>query len=185
MGILSSIFGRASAAVPQVRSVGEHGFVDLDLPLAEVSDKESGTVRFVTRGAFDNEMLGFAVDVHSEWKAQPLQGADAVFYWGAVTLRSIGPASDAFIRLVARLYGRRIGTPHMLAEIKAQAVGLNSDPRKIKSTPVHMKLFFHSDIEDRYAEVFLNVDAGSKVVQFHEKDEDYRVNVIRALTEST
>ena len=68
-------------------------------------------------------------------------------------------------------------------EISAQAVGLADDPRRLLEAPVRMKLFFHSEIEGRYAEVFLNVDVPGRVVQFHEKDQEYRQNVVRALRE--
>ncbi|MGC3981418.1 MAG: hypothetical protein QM808_09180 [Steroidobacteraceae bacterium] len=184
MGFISSLFGRASAATPQVNFVGEDGFVDLDLPLVEISEKGSGSLRLLARGTFEKQMLGFIVEVNPEWKPQQLEGGDAIFYWGTVTLRSLGPASDAFVSLIARLYDQRVEKPRMLAEIKAEAVGLDSDPRKIKTNPVHMKLFFHSESEERYAEVYVNVDVAGKVVQFHEKDPEYRENVIRALTEN-
>ena len=46
-----------------------------------------------------------------------------------------------------------------------------------------MKLFFHSENGERYAEVFLNIDRQAQVVEIHEKDPEYRQNLIRALTE--
>lgn len=64
------------------------------------------------------------------------------------------------------------------------AVSLGTDPRTLPNIPAKLKLFFHSDIESRYAEVFLNIDLPERLVQFHEKDQEYRKNVIRVLIES-
>jgi hypothetical protein len=45
------------------------------------------------------------------------------------------------------------------------------------------KLFFFPDADKRYAEVYLNVDTHASVVQLNEKDNGYRVPLLRALTE--
>jgi hypothetical protein len=45
-------------------------------------------------------------------------------------------------------------------------------------------LFFDSGPEDRYAELFINVDAKKRVLEFHEKDEDYRKPLLLALTKA-
>jgi hypothetical protein len=47
-----------------------------------------------------------------------------------------------------------------------------------------MKFFFYdSGPESRYAEVFVNVDAKQRVVEFHEKDSEYRKPVLLAFTQ--
>jgi hypothetical protein len=70
----------------------------------------------------------------------------------------------------------------MLSTIDVEAVGLASDPRSLEVAPVHMKLFFNSESsEERYAEVFLNTDVPGRMIQFHEKDMDYRQPLLRAL----
>jgi hypothetical protein len=71
----------------------------------------------------------------------------------------------------------------MLPEIRVEVVGLASDPRLIESKAIQMKLFFHSENEERYAEVFLNIDRPAQIAQLHEKDPDYRKNLVRALSE--
>lgn len=184
MGIIASIFGRKAAAQRQVRSVGEDGFVDLDLPLVALTRRESGEFDVSAQGIFDSRLVGFSLVLGSEWKAQPLDNADITTYWGAVTVRAINGASDAFVELLAKLYALPLSHHRMLSEVAAVAVGLGTDPRELMSAPAKMKLFFHSEVEDRYAEVFLNIDRAARVVQFHEKDEDYRGNVLRALTET-
>ena len=127
--------------------------------------------------------MGFAIELHSDWVGKPLEDGSATFYWGRVTLHSIGAASDNFVALLSKLYGSTSKDSPMLKDISAQAVGLGVDPRKFLETPARMKLFFHSESQSRYAEVFLNVDTAGRVVQFHEKDQEYRENILRALRE--
>jgi hypothetical protein len=182
MGIIAALFGRKALAQRSVRSVGEDGFADLDLPLTDFSKDPSGEFRLTARGDFDGRVVGLSVVVGATWKPQENSGFTA--YWGTVTLRAIGDASDAFVDLLAKLYGTSISTRRMLPEVVTQAVGLATDPRELMSEPAKMKLFFHTDVEDRYAEVFLNIDRSEKLVQFHEKDPEYRGNVLRALTEA-
>jgi hypothetical protein len=184
MGLLASIFGGAKSNAQQVRSVGEDGFVDLDFPLESHARNSSGGVTLRARGILDKRPVGFSIEIHAAWKESPLEGGGAIMYWGKVTIRSIGPASDNFVAALARLYGFPVPGKGMLPAIDVEAVGLNSDPRRLETEPVHMKLFFNSDSsEDRYAEVFQNTNLPAKLLQFHEKDEGYRQPLVRALYE--
>jgi len=45
-----------------------------------------------------------------------------------------------------------------------------------------MKVFYESRKEEEYAEAFVNIDLQHGVVQFHEKDPDYRKAVIAFLS---
>ena len=183
MGLLTGIFGRSMSTAQTVRSVGEDGFVDLDIPLVNHAKGPSGIRTLVAQGVFENSPIGFSIEIHSAWKAQPLEDGSATFYWGRVTLRNVGPPSDNFVFSLARLYGLPKPDKGMLPAIDAQAVGLDNDPRTMDASPIRMKLFFHSDTEERYAEVFLNIDVPNHLVQFHEKDVEYRKEVLRALYE--
>ncbi|HKQ14283.1 MAG TPA: hypothetical protein VJT80_12685 [Steroidobacteraceae bacterium] len=183
VGILAAIFGGSKAGAGPIRINGEEGFVDLDFPLTSAQRQTALAHRVVAQGTYEGKLLGFAAEIHSDWVEKPLEDHGVTFYWGRVTLRSIGEPSDSFVALLSRLYGSTSKAGPMLPEITAQAVGLGDDPRKLPDSPARMKLFFHSESEARYAEVFLNVDISGRIVQFHEKDEDYRENVVRALCE--
>ncbi len=181
MGILASIFGSVKGVAQKVRSVVEEGFVDLDLPLMSHNIDPSGSRVLIARGVLDTVPVGFSIEIHSAWKAQPLEDGSATFYWGRVTLRSIGPPSDNLVSALARLYGLPKPATGMLPAIDAEAVGLANDPRDMGTSAIRMKLFFHSESEDQYAEVFLNTDIPNRLVQFHEKDMEYRKELLRAL----
>ena len=157
-------------------------FVDLDLPLTELTRNAAGEYQVTAQGKIDGRLVGLSVLVGDKWDVQPSTGY--TLYAGIVTLRAIGGVSDAFVGCLASRYGVSLATPRMLPEMVVQAVGLDSDPREIGLRPVKMKLFLHPESEDRYAEVFLNIDRTQQRVQFHEKDMDYRVNVVRGLTEA-
>lgn len=183
MGILAAIFGGSKAGANQVRLNNEEGFADLDFPLAAAPQSTGVGQRLLAQGTYDGRGIGFAAEIHGEWVEKPLEDKSATFYWGKVTLRSIGEPSNNFVELLSKIYGVTSKSGPMLAEISTQAVGLADDPRRLLEVPVRMKLFFHTEIEGRYAEVFLNLDVPGRVVQFHEKDQEYRQNVVRALRE--
>lgn len=181
MGFLASIFGSAKSTAQQVRSVGEEGFVDLDIPLSSHTKNSSGSFTLIARGVLANQPIGFSFEIHPNWKESPLEGGGGVFYWGKATIKSIGPASDNFVAALADLYGLQDPKFPMLPAIEVEVVGLDSDPRRLESMPVKMKFFFNANAsEERYAEVFLNTDVPSRLVQFHEKDTDYRQPLLRA-----
>jgi hypothetical protein len=157
-------------------------FFDFDLPLAEFTQDGAGEYHLIARGNVRGRLMGFAVRVGAQWEAQSRGGY--TLYSGTVVLHAIGDASDAFVRHLAACYQLELNSASMLPEIAVQAIGLDCDPRAAAQRPVKMKLFLHPDVEDRYAEIFLNIDRAGQVVQVQEKDLDYRVNVLRALTEA-
>jgi hypothetical protein len=148
LGIIASIFGRASAAAREVKLVGEDGWVDLDLPLTEFKGR-SNVYRLIARGLLDRTSVGIGVEIDGHWSPKPTEHEAVTLYWGFVTLRSIGLESDALAMALSRLYGIPHAGLRMLPEIRAEAVGLASDPRLIESEPVKMKLFFHSESDER------------------------------------
>lgn len=157
------------------------GFVDIDLPIVEIDSKSPNLVSVIARGKVQGAVVGLAVDLSPNWIAKPIENANVSVYWGKARLRSIGPESDAFSKLLAGLYRLPCTTAKMPSRIDVEAVGLSNDPRLVKSSPTKMKLFFSANSEKNYAEVFLNLDLNTKVLQFHEKDLGYRAPLLRGL----
>ena len=62
------------------------------------------------------------------------------------------------------------------------AIALAGHPPAVAGEPVKIKLFFEADFDERYAEVYLNIDLTRSRVELHEKDPDYRRPLVRALT---
>jgi hypothetical protein len=168
------------------RLVEEEGFLDIDLPLTAIATGSAGEIRFIARGEISGKDVGFSVVLQPEWDAQPIEDGSATFYWGMGAYERTGPESDRFVELVAQYYGLHIASCTMLPSVSVQVVGLDSDPSKAMERGAKMKFFFHSASEDaqRYAEVFTNINIEEGLLEFHEKDNEYRPPLIRALSEA-
>ncbi len=101
--------------------------------------------------------------------------------WG-VAYRSIGPESDRFVRALATLYRTGSNASGMKQSISADAVILGGSARTLQSKRTDIKIFFNANgPESRYAELYTNIDPVAHVLEIHEKDPEYRQNVIKAL----
>ena len=182
MDILSRIKRLFARREPNASSnINEDEWFDLDLPIVSVTQDEGLLASIRARGEFDGQLIGITLDVLSEWDAKVTEDGPT-FHWGQACYRSNGEESDRLLNILAKKYCQRHGNLRMVAETHVLAVGLADDPRQLHDQPVRMKCFFNSDSEDAsaYAEVFTNIDLLSGVLQFHEKDQEYRAAIIRA-----
>ncbi len=181
IAFFKNLFGKKT--IPD-QSFEEKGFVDLDFPITEITFEPTGATRCKVRGNVAGVDVGLAVVLHSEWNPQPLVEHGATFYWGTGNFQRTGPESDRFVSLLRHIYSLPApdGPAAMLDNISVQVVGLNSDPSKAKDIGARMKMFFHYESEDgqRYAEVFTNINIEKGVLEFHEKDNEYRLPLVRA-----
>jgi hypothetical protein len=109
-------------------------------------------------------------------------GASLIVYSGRVTIGSLGEQSDRFLTALDQLYGTKQHVRKMGAQTEFTAMSLGGDPTHLRTAPVKLKLFFESDDDRRYAELYLNIDVGAGTVELAEKDPDYRPAIVRALT---
>jgi hypothetical protein len=169
-------------APPEVTSEEEAGFHDLIFYIQEHKRLPDGSQSIRGSGRHKGRPLGFEVVLGPSWQAGSL-GKDIplVTYRGIVTYRSTGADSDAFIQVLDELYGAKVGPKAMGREIQFTGISLEGDPRDLAKGPVKIKLFFESDKQDDYAELFTNIELGAHRLEVHEKDEEYRSPVIRAL----
>lgn len=79
------------------------------------------------------------------------------------------------------LYGTKLTPKTMATETCFTGISLGGDPRDLTKGPVKIKLFFESEEEDDYAELYTNIELAAHRLEVHEKDEGYRLPVIRAL----
>jgi hypothetical protein len=163
----------------------EEGFADLCLKMNGLVREQDGKYRFEARAIHEGRHVAFAVTLGSVWDVQKLEDMDEPLYWGEAQLSSLGNESDAFIQILDQLYETGFGALRMRRNVDFAAVSLAGDPRQLEREPLKMKLFFEADVDDLCAEFYLNCDAARSLVQFHEKDTDYRGPIILALTEAT
>ncbi len=181
LGWLRRLFS-ARQGSPDVSFEGEEGFVDLAISILIVSETAEGSVLIRVLGNTPVGDIGFDIEVLPEWKQQDADDGRLILYWGTVRYTSIGEASDRFLALLSKHYALPAMNRPMKSVIEFTAVGLHSDPRQLKTWPVHMKLFLDQGPDDTYAEVFTNLDLEKKRVEFREKDFEYRVPLLAGLS---
>jgi len=167
------------AAAPAVKVAKEEGFVDLEFPVQKIEQLKDGTRSVVVQGSLDGQAIGFAIEFHPNWKAKRLEGSEQSVYWGTGRFVSTGGDTDRFVVALARLYGLGAAGRQAKASVEAEVVGLGSDPAHMTAAPTRMKFFFQGDgSEGQYSEVFINTDLQRGVLQFNEKDLDYRTPLV-------
>jgi hypothetical protein len=200
MGLCSFIFGgckpseppqpvvakvqpsRPLVAPPEVTSEEELGFHDLIFYIQEHKRLPDGSQSIRGLGLYKGRQLGLEVVLGPTWQGgSPGKDVPLVTYSGIVTYRSTGVDSDAFVQVLDELYGTKLRPAAMSKETRFAAISLAGDPRDLSKGPVKMKLFFESDKQDDYAEFFTNIELAARRLEIHEKDEDYRLPVIKAL----
>jgi hypothetical protein len=181
MSFISRLFG--SRALPGTAKEND-GFLDIDLPITS-NVVDEAVARITCRGSIGGQVVGFGIQLRPKWEQQTVEGSNAEVFWGSGSLTAEGEESSNLIALMAVRYGlESFSEKPMLPEIAFQVVCLEGDPRQLPIGALRTKLFFFQDADKRYAEVYLNVDARRGVLQLNEKDNGYRVPLLRALTEN-
>jgi hypothetical protein len=170
-----SIFSSANE-YPPVQLLAEEGFVDLQFQISKVNNST-----FTVKGTLSEKKVGFSVQLLPDWKAQDVEGLDTHFYWGAGKFISTGRDTKNFLVALADLYGFNIEDIEVTSSVTTDIVSLSGNPKDIMNTPCKMKFFFGPDAEEYYSEIFINIDAQLKTLEFNEKDIDYRAPLIKSL----
>ena len=97
-------------------------------------------------------------------------------------LRSLGVQSDRLLVVIDELYGTAQHPRRMRPQTDFTGISLEGDPRHLNAGATKIKLFFESEDEKRYAELYLNIDLGAAKLELAEKDPDYRAPIVRALS---
>jgi hypothetical protein len=170
------------AAPPEVTSQSEEGFHDLLFYIEEHKQMRDGSQSIRGLGTHQGRVLGLDVILGPSWQAGSLgKNVPLVTYRGIVTYRSTGSDSDTFLQVLDELYGTKLTPKAMATETRFTGISLGGDPRDLTKGPVKIKLFFESGGPDDYAELYTNIELAARRLEVHEKDEGYRLPVIRAL----
>jgi hypothetical protein len=158
---------------------GPDDFVDLSLHLRAHERGAEGAQSLSAEMTHDGKVLAITIVLEPGWKKTAV--GDIPVQQGVVTVRSLGAASDCFLQRLDAVYGTKMQPKVMRLETRFTAITLSGDPTALDRGPVQIKLFHESDDEDAYAELYVNVDLAKRVVEWAEKDMDYRRPVVRAL----
>jgi hypothetical protein len=168
-----------SEALPEITSLTEGDFVDLVFRVQDHKTSADGSQVIRASGLHKGRKVGFDVVLSGSWK-KGRPGKDFRIETGLVAYRSIGPESDAFLQILDELYRTNARPKAMAADTLFAAVSLEGNPGDLASGPVKIKLFYGKDDEDRYAELYTNIDLSARKLEVREKDADYRNQVVRA-----
>jgi hypothetical protein len=181
-GAAASSGSGARAALPELTSETEEGFCDLVLRVGHRETLPMGSQVLRASALHEGRRVALEVVFGPEWTEGTL--ADRPNYRGLVTYRSVGPESDALLRIIDELYGTKAAPSAMAKLTDFTCITLGGDPRDLTKGPVQAKLFFDPGEEggEGYAELYTNVDLAESRLEIREKDPEYREAIVRALT---
>ena len=169
--------------LPDVFANSEEGFVDASFAVVRHRVLPDGVRTVQVRGRSRDLPVGLLLDLLPDWRPDTL-GDGIPVHWGRVRYRSVGPESDAWVRVLSAAYALPPDGLIMQPHVEFAAIALSGDPCRPQRGPLNMKLFFESEDEDRYAEIYTNLLLSEQLMEVREKDPEYRAPLIRALTEA-
>jgi hypothetical protein len=200
MGLLSTLFGcgqdnnkkqnTSEIKLEEItsRTDTSEGFSDIFLKIT--SDVKSDTAHtYVAKGLYKNKTVGLQFEVKSKMPngitAEGEMNSKDGFIRKAVKIISIGQESDELIKALSELYEIPLQKLFTKAKLVTTAFSLNQKVADLDKPDYYkFKLFFNEDSdEDSYAELFFNINTNEKIIELHEKDNDYRKPLIKTLTE--
>jgi hypothetical protein len=189
MGLLAFLFGacskheQAKPAAPTAAEItlgsGE-GFVDLSFAIRNVEALPDGSQVLEVFGTHNGREVGIKLALGTKWKQGKLGPLDT--FTGVASYQSLGQTTEAFVQDLDELYRTKLHPTTVRPSTTFTAISLEGNPARLENGPTKLKLFFESDDENRYAELYTNIDLAKRVLEFHEKDPTYRVAIIKALT---
>src|SRR5262245_6669631 len=180
----------------EITSETEADFHDFVFLISAAEKEADGSQVFRAAGRHEGHTVGLQVVLGTTWKQVSLGSDLPNTFQGFVEFRSVGVESDNLLEIMDRLYGTGLRPPGMKASTIFTAICLEGDPRDPGLGVVKIKLFFESETEpkagpeaeeddERYAELFTNIDVRAGKLYVNEKDQDYRKPVILALAKAT
>jgi hypothetical protein len=165
---------------PEVTSESEEGFHDLVFYIQEHKISTDGTQILRVSGTHNTRQLGLEVVLGPTWKAGS-KNVPLATYSGDVLYHSVGKESNSFLEVLDDLYGTQLKPSAMVKEARFAGISLGGDPSHLVKEPVKIKLFFETGKDDEYAELFTNIDLATRRIEIREKDEEYRLPIVKAL----
>lgn len=150
---------------------------DFALSIVAISETDTSMI-YKALSTWGNRNLGLLLDV-------PKKDGDKGF-GQSLFLKSIGSESDNFLRFMADEYNQKIDSASHFKDISLSYVNLNTFAKSLGSDEndtslIEYKLFFQGPNKDDYAELYLNINHREKIIEFKEKDQEYRPQLIKFL----
>lgn len=183
--ILAAFVGTSTGGTAMPGQItSEDGFVDVELPINSFHFDKDGALQLSASGIVEGRRVGFDLDIDSKWKVQKPDNVPITIHWGSGIIRSIGEESDAFLSLLAEKYGNGKDAFRMVREVSVTTAMMEGAPATMNEKPFKMKVFFEHGGEDKYAEIFINIDIVKKRLEFRDKDPEYHAGILASLKKS-
>lgn len=164
--------------------------MDLTFEILDLVEDETH-YRFNLAASFEDQVVGMGVVVQkgikSGFDADMHLIQDHVYRKGVRFFRA-GERSDRLIAAIGKLYESDEIATRMIDEERFTAIALHQGSIDLASEPVKIKIFGRDDEpidEDAYYESFFNVDLPNRLIFWNEKDQDYRVPLLRGISAPT
>ena len=158
----------------------------ITLDLLERKDSET-TISYTARGLFNEDTVGFTLEVDKNIPAgigsDGLPDEKVGFQTGSIQFIRSGTESDRFVAALGELWNVH-GSLRMKAE-PVQPLVFSSNRSAVnldKSFTYSFKLFFGEDMPEP-GEVFFTIDTYKKMIEFQEKDAEYRSQIVHSFSE--
>lgn len=164
----------------------EEGWNDIFLKITDRADNKDSVV-YTAKGLFENQIVGLKLQFKKNMEAGLLPTEEInqnAFYRDGIRFFSIGEESDKLLKVLSTLYGYPTNKSFSQAIDGAMAFSLNQIPVDLYSKEHYkFKLFFNDNSENLYCEMFCNLDLIDDIIELHEKDEEYRENLIKTFSD--
>ncbi|MEN9598457.1 MAG: hypothetical protein RL596_768 [Bacteroidota bacterium] len=199
MGFFLSLFGckqpsnekqqQYASTLPEITSKLDtsEGFSDIFLVITNNSKTDSTEI-YTGQGIYKGKVVGLKLEINSKIPqgitADGEINSKSGFIRNGIKFMTLGQQSDDFITALSELYEHPQLKIFSKNKISATLFSLNQhDTYLDKKGYYKFKLFFNDDgDEDAYAEMFLNINTTEQIIEFHEKDHEYRMPLLKAFT---
>tara|TARA_R110002096_G_scaffold261919_1_gene455493 strand:- start:107 stop:694 length:588 start_codon:yes stop_codon:yes gene_type:complete len=186
MGFLSNVFGfsqNGNLIELTSNQDAEEGWMDLILTITKKEKLDNGFWSLTCKAKYKDQIVGLKINIENGISGGEIDNP-GVSYNG-VEFKSIGKESDRLIEIMAKLYGQPIKTKFSNKNLIFVALSLNREKAILENGNFRFKLFFdENDEQNLYSEFYLNPDLPNGVIELKEKDEEYRTNIIKILSEN-
>lgn len=164
----------------------EEGFADIRLKIVEANPKGKN-IEYLAKGKFENQIVGLKITLPQNLPEGILNGEinEKSFLKKGVTLTTIGQESDQLLHALGKLYQIPTTAKFSTLPIQVTIFSLNEVNADLSKPHYYkFKIFFNdTGDENEYAEMFLNLDLENNFIEWNEKDNEYRKNIIHSLEE--
>lgn len=191
MGIFTSLFSSKSNGqnidlvnLLEIQN-DEEGFQDFVFSITDKTKLKSGFWAIKCQARYKKDIVGLKVYILDNLEPGIVENDvdNSKFYNKVIILESIGSESDKLIEILSKKYQEPIKTDFSHERLFFTVFPLNKEVANLKEKEFKFKLFFDSDNEkELYSEIYLNTDFPNNRIELKEKDEEYRENIIKALS---